>query len=608
MTAYQAPLDDMRFVLNELVDLDGVSKLPGLGDATPDVVDAILEEAGKLAAEVLAPLNKSGDEEGCVLENGVVTTPKGFPEAYAKFIEGGWNGVPFDPEYGGMGLPYLVTAATFEIWQGANMAFAICPTLTQAAVELLEIHGSGELKGVFMAKLVSGEWTGTMNLTEPQAGSDLSKVRTQTARDGENAGHYRITGQKIFITHGEHDLTENIIHMVLARSPDGPEGIKGLSLFVVPKFLIKDDGSLGARNDIRCLSLEHKMGINGSPTCVMSFGEGGGVDGGGGAVGYLLGEENRGIEYMFTMMNNARLAIGVEGVGVAERAYQHARDYAAERVQSRAIGGAGSSDSVTIDHHPDVRRMLLSMRVQTEAMRALALYAAAQLDAAKRHPDEARRKDAQARVDLLIPVVKAWSTDTAIDVTNTGIQVLGGAGYIEESGAAQYLRDVRITAIYEGTNGIQALDLVGRKVARDRGAAVQALIADMRTTVPAGQDGDDMGVIRDALSDGIDALSEATDWIVETFPEAPEAAAAGAVPYLKLMGIVAGGWLMARAARTAAKRLEKGDDSPFYPEKMVSARFYADHILVQAPALAATVTRGWAAVGRFRDGGSDNMG
>ena len=607
MTVYQAPLDDMRFVLNELADLDGVSKLPGLGDATPDVVDAILEEAGKLAAEVLAPLNKSGDEEGCVLENGVVTTPKGFPEAYAKFIEGGWNGVPFDPEYGGMGLPYLVTAATFEIWQGANMAFAICPTLTQAAVELLEIHGSGELKGVFMAKLVSGEWTGTMNLTEPQAGSDLSKVRTQAARDGENAGHYRITGQKIFITHGEHDLTENIIHMVLARSPDGPEGIKGLSLFVVPKFLIKDDGSLGARNDIRCLSLEHKMGINGSPTCVMSFGEGGGVDGGGGAVGYLLGEENRGIEYMFTMMNNARLAIGVEGVGVAERAYQHARDYAAERVQSRATG-SDDPGSVTIDHHPDVRRMLLSMRAQTEAMRALALYAAAQLDAAKRHPDEARRKDAQARVDLLIPVVKAWSTDTAIDVANTGIQVLGGAGYIEESGAAQYLRDVRITAIYEGTNGIQALDLVGRKVARDRGAAVQALIADMRTTVPAGQDGDDMGVIRDALSDGIDALSEATDWIVETFPEAPEAAAAGAVPYLKLMGIVAGGWLMARAARTAAKRLEKGDDSPFYPEKMVSARFYADHILVQAPALAATVTRGWAAVGRFRDGGSDNMG
>ncbi len=614
MTAYQAPLDDLRFVLNELTDLDGVSKLPGLGDATPDVVDAILEEAGKLAADVLAPLNKTGDEEGCVLENGAVTTPKGFPEAYAKFIEGGWNGVPFDPEYGGMGLPYLVTAATFEIWQGANMAFAICPTLTQAAVELLEIHGSDELKGIFMEKLVSGEWTGTMNLTEPQAGSDLSKVRTRAARDdkdgeaGKDGGRYRITGQKIFITHGEHDLTQNIIHMVLARTPDGPEGIKGLSLFVVPKFLITDDGALGGRNDVRCLSLEHKMGINASPTCVMAFGEGGGIDGGGGAVGYLLGEENRGIEYMFTMMNNARLAIGVEGVGVAERAYQHARNYAAERVQSRAIGApdSGSPDSVTIDHHPDVRRMLLSMRAQTEAMRALALYAAAQLDAAKRHPDEAERKEKQARVDLLIPVVKAWSTDTAIDVANTGIQVLGGAGYIEESGAAQYLRDVRVTAIYEGTNGIQALDLVGRKVARDKGAAVHALIADMRTldAVPAGQGGDDMGVIRDALGDGIDALSEATGWIVETYPEDTEAAAAGAVPYLKLMGIVAGGWLMARAAQSAGKRMEKGDDSPFYSEKMVSARFYADHILIQAPALAATVTRGWAAVGRFRDGGS----
>ena len=606
MTAYRAPLDDLRFVLNELADLDGVSKLPGLGDATPDVVDAILGEAGKLAAGVLAPLNKTGDEEGCVLENGVVTTPKGFPEAYAKFIEGGWNGVPFDPEYGGMGLPYLVTAATFEIWQGANMAFAICPTLTQAAVELLEIHGSDELKGVFMAKLVSGEWTGTMNLTEPQAGSDLSKVRTQAARDGvddedgKDGGRYRITGQKIFITHGEHDLTENIIHMVLARTPDGPEGIKGLSLFVVPKFLIKDDGSLSVRNDVRCLSLEHKMGINASPTCVMAFGEGG-VDGG--AVGYLLGEENRGIEYMFTMMNNARLAIGVEGVGVAERAYQHARDYAAERVQSRATG-SDDPGSVTIDHHPDVRRMLLCMRAQTEATRALALYAAAQLDAAKRHPDEAERMKRQARVDLLIPVVKAWSTDTAIDVANTGIQVLGGPGYIEESGAAQYLRDVRVAAIYEGTNGIQALDLVGRKIARDRAAAAHALIADMRT-LDAGQ-GDDLGVIRDALGDGIDALSEATDWIVETYPEAPEAVAAGAVPYLKLMGIVAGGWLMARATLAAGKRLEKGDDGegggrkgPFYSEKMVSARFYADHILIQAPALAATVTRGWAAVGRF---------
>jgi len=612
MTAYQAPLDDMRFVLSELADLDGVSKLPGLEDATPDLIGQVLEEAGKLASDVLAPINASGDREGCVLENGAVRTPKGFPEAYAKFIEGGWNGVPFDPEYGGMGLPYLVASATFEIWQGANMAFAICPTLTQAAVELLAIHGSDGLKATFMEKLVSGKWTGTMNLTEPQAGSDLSRVRTRAARDAgadKGGGPYRITGQKIFITHGEHDFTENIIHMVLARSPDGPEGIKGLSLFVVPKFLIKEDGALGERNDIRCLSLEHKMGINASPTCVMAFGEGG-VDGG--AVGYLLGEENRGIEYMFTMMNNARLAIGVEAVGVAERAYQHARDYAAERVQSRAVG-SDDPGPVSIDHHPDVRRMLLSMRAQTEAMRALALYAAAALDAAKRHPDEDGRKEKQALVDLLIPVVKAWCTDTGIDVANTGIQVLGGAGYIEESGAAQYLRDIRISAIYEGTNGIQALDLIGRKVARDRGAAAQALIAGMRALDAelksglkaglAGKSGDDLGVLRDALSKGVDALSEATGWIVETYPETPEAAAAGAVPYLKLMGIVTGGWLMARAALAAGNRLDNGDDSPFYPEKMISARFYADHILIQAPALAATVTRGWDSVGRYHGGG-----
>ena len=605
MTEIAAPLADIRFALAAQGGLDTVLALPGCEALSGELIDAILEQAARFATEVLAPLNQPGDRQGSRLVDGVVVTPDGFRQAYADFAAGGWVGLTAAPEFGGQGLPHLLAAAVSEIWSSANMAFSLCPMLSQSAIFALTIHGGDRLRRLYLDKLVSGQWTGTMDLTESHAGSDVGALKTKALPDGD---HYRIVGEKIFITYGDHDLAENILHMVLARTPGAPAGVRGISLFLVPKFLVDDDGVPGALNDLRCVSLEHKMGINGSPTWVMSFGEGGGVDGGGGAVGYLLGEENWGIEYMFTMMNNARLAIGVEGVGVAERAYQHARDYAAERVQSRAIGGADSSDSVTIDNHPDVRRMLLSMRVQTEAMRALALYAAAQLDAAKRHPDEAQRKDAQARVDLLIPVVKAWSTDTAIDVTNTGIQVLGGAGYIEESGAAQYLRDVRITAIYEGTNGIQALDLVGRKVARDRGAAVQALIADMRTTVPAGQDGDDMGVIRDALSDGIDAWSEATDWIVETCPEAPEVAAAGAVPYLKLMGIVAGGWLMARAARTAAKRLEKGDDSPFYPEKMVSARFYADHILVQAPALAATVTRGWTAVGRFRDGGSDNMG
>ncbi len=592
MTVYQAPLDDIRFVLNELAGLDGISKLPGYGEATPDLVDTILKEAGKLAAEVLAPLNKTGDAEGCVLENGAVRTPKGFPEAYATFIEGGWNGLPFDPEYGGMGLPYLVSAAAFEIWQAANMAFAICPTLTQAAVELLTIHGSDELKAVFMEKLVSGAWSGTMDLTEPQAGSDLSRVRTKAVKDG-GGDSYRITGHKIFITHGDQDLTENIIHMVLARTPDGAEGIKGLSLFVVPKFLVNDDGGLGARNDLRCVSLERKLGIHASPTCAMSFGDGDG------AVGYLLGEENRGIEYMFTMMNNARLAIGVQGVGVAERAYQNARAYAADRVQG------GGRDPVTIDHHPDVRRMLLSMRAQTEAIRALAYYAAAALDTARRHPDAAVRQRKQALVDLLIPVVKAWSTDTGIDVANTGIQVLGGAGYIEESGAPQFLRDVRIAAIYEGTNGIQAQDLAGRKVARDQGAAAKALIAEMQALDSdlGKKPGDDLEVIRSALVDAVAALSEATGWIVETHPENPEAVAAGAVCYLRLFGIAAGGWLMARAAVAAENHLSQGAEESFFTGKMVSARFFADHFLIQAPSLAATVTRGWSAVGRYEAGG-----
>jgi len=598
MTAYQAPLDDMRFVLSELAGLGDVAALPGFEDATPDLIDAILKEAGKLAGDVLAPLNVVGDREGCVLENGAVRTPRGFAEAYAQFIEGGWNGVPFDPEYGGMGLPQLVAGATFEIWQGANMGFAICPTLTQAAVELLSTHGSDELRATYMEKLVSGEWTGTMNLTEAQAGSDLSKVRTRAVRDGD---HYRITGQKIFITYGEHDFTDNLIHMVLARSPDGPDGVKGLSLYVVPKFLVQDDGRLGDRNDLRCLSLEHKMGIHASPTCVLSFGEAGD-----GAVGYLVGEENHGLKYMFTMMNNARLAIGIEGVGVAEHAYQHARAYATQRVQGEVTDPDGAPFPATIDHHPDVRRMLLSMRAGTEATRALAFYTGGVLDMARRHPDQDVRAGKQALVDLLIPVVKAWCTDTAFDVASTAMQVLGGAGYIEESGAPQFLRDVRITAIYEGTNGIQALDLVGRKVARDGGAAAQALISDMRALDGdlAAQSGvEDLEVIRTTLKKAVEALDEATRWIVETHPQSPQTVAASAAPYLKLMATTAGGWLMGRAALAAHRRLEDGEDSPFLREKMSSSRFFADQTLIQAPALAATVTRGWAAVMRTGENG-----
>jgi alkylation response protein AidB-like acyl-CoA dehydrogenase len=592
----------MRFVLNELAGLGDVAALPEFEDATPDLIDAILSEAARLAGDVMAPLNVVGDREGCVLENGVVRTPEGFAGAYAQFIEGGWNGVPFDPEYGGMGLPMLVAGATFELWQGANMGFAICPTLTQAAVELLSRHGSDELRAVYMEKLVSGAWTGTMNLTEAQAGSDLGQVRTQAVRDGD---HYRITGQKVFITYGEHDFTDNIIHMVLARSPDGVDGVKGLSLYVVPKFLVRGDGTLGDRNDIRCLSLEHKLGIHASPTCVLAFGEAG--DGnGGGAVGYLVGEENHGLEYMFTMMNCARLAIGIEGVGVAEHAYQHARAYAAERVQGQVIDTQGVRVPATIDRHPDVRRMLLSMRAGTEATRALAYYTGGVLDMARRHPEQDVRDAKQALVDMLIPLVKAWCTDTAIDTANTAVQVLGGAGYIEESGVPQFLRDVRITAIYEGTNGIQALDLVGRKVARDDGAAADALISDMRALDGdlAGHSGnEDLDVIRDTLQKAVGSLDDATRWIVETHAQNPQAVAAGAAPYLKLMATTVAGWLMGRAALAAHRRLTGGEDSPFLREKMISCRFFADHILNQAPSLAATVTRGWAAVLRTNENG-----
>ena len=454
MIPYSAPIQDMRFVLNEVVGMDRITSLPGYADATPDMVDAILDEAGKLASNVLAPINFSGDQEGAVLENGVVRTPKGFREAYRQYQEGGWNSVPFDPEHGGQGLPWTLAMAVQEMWQAANMSFALCPMLNQGAVEALTEHGSDALKEIYLGKLISGEWTGTMNLTEPQAGSDLAAIRTRAVRED---GHYRISGQKIYITYGEHDFTENIIHMVLARLNDAPPGIKGISLFVVPKFLVNPDGSLGERNDLRCVSLEHKLGIHASPTAVMAFGDNDG------AIGYLVGEENRGIEYMFTMMNNARMGVGLQGVAISERAYQQARDYARTRVQSRDMTDA-KGEPVSIVRHPDVRRMLMTMRAQTEAARALTYYAVAALDVAKKHADPAEAAKGQAMADLLTPVVKAWCTDLGVENASTGIQIHGGMGFIEETGAAQYLRDVRITPIYEGTNGIQAIDLVLRKM------------------------------------------------------------------------------------------------------------------------------------------------
>jgi alkylation response protein AidB-like acyl-CoA dehydrogenase len=593
MTTYTAPVDDMRFVINELAGLGSVGALPGMEDVTADLVDAILEEAGKFGAEVLAPLNEVGDKQGCTLENGVVRMPDGFGDAYTQFIDMGWNGVPFDPEHGGQGLPWLVSTAVSEIWDSANMAFALCPVLSQGAVELLSRHGSAELQAMYLPKLVTGEWNGTMDLTESQAGSDLASVRTRAVKDGD---HYRITGQKIFITYGEHDMTPNVIHMVLARTPDAPPGVRGISLFVVPKFLVNADGSLGDRNDLRCVAIEHKLGINASPTAALSYGDDGG------AIGALVGEENRGLEYMFTMMNNARLAVGLQGVAVAERAYQQARDYAMERVQGRGADGDGN---ITIVHHADVRRMLLSMKAQTEAMRVLAYFVAGHLDMAKRHPDDGARRESQALVNLLIPVVKAWSTDTAIEVTSTGIQVHGGMGYIEETGAAQHLRDARITTIYEGTNGIQAADLVGRKVGRENGVTAKAFIARMRDldSELAAAGGDDMVAIRNRLGAGLDALEGATDWLVETWGSDPEAVAAGAVHYTRLLGIVAGGWLMGRAALIAtAKDANGGDGDPkFFAGKVVSARFFADQVLVQAPALATTMTEGAAAVAALED-------
>ena len=589
MTVYAAPLDDMRFALRHLAGLDEVAALPGFEETSPDLVDAILDEAARFGAQVLAPLNPVGDRAGCAFENGVVRTPPGFKDAYAQFVAGGWNGVPFDPEYGGQGLPWLVSTAISEIWDSANMAFGLCPLLTQGAVELISAHGSAEQKARYLPKLVSGEWNGTMNLTETQAGSDLAAVRTRAVRDGDR---WRIKGQKIFITYGEHDMTENIVHLVLARTPDAPPGVKGISLFAVPKFRIEADGRPGPRNDARCVSIEHKLGINGSPTAVMAYGDDDG------AVGEMIGEENRGIEYMFTMMNNARLAVGLEGVGVAERAYQQALHYARERRQGRALGSK-DEDSVAIVRHPDVMRMLLSMKAQTQAVRALAYFTAAGLDVAKRHPDAAERKRRQALLDLLIPVTKAFSSDTGIEVASLGIQVHGGMGYIEETGAAQHWRDARIAAIYEGTNGIQAMDLIGRKVARDRGETALAFAATVRDLDAelVNADGGKFAAMRENLAAAVAAFEKSTRWVAETFTKNPVPPAAGAVRYLRLLGVLAGGWLMARGALRARALLAQGDDDrDFLEGKIVCARFYSDQVLVEAPGLARGVTDGWGAV------------
>ena len=588
MSQYVAPLKDMQFAIRELAGLSEVSALPGHAEVNAELADAVLGEAAKFAQEVLDPLNREGDKQGSRLADGKVVTPKGFKEAYRKFVEAGWNGLGAQAELGGQGLPHLIAMPVQEMWNSASMAFCLAPMLTSGVIEALRIHGTQEQKRVYAAKLTAGEWCGTMNLTEPQAGSDLAAVRTRAVPEGD---HYRIKGTKIFITWGEHDMAENIVHLVLARTPDAPEGVKGISLFIVPKFLPRPDGTPGERNDVRCVSIEHKMGIHASPTCVLAYGDDKG------AIGYLVGEENRGLEYMFTMMNHARLGVGLEGVALGERAYQHALEYAKTRVQGREIGQR-SGDRVTIIHHPDVRRMLMSMRAQTEAMRALAYYTAATLDKAKHHPDPAEQRRNQALLDLLTPVVKGWSTEQGVEIASTGIQIHGGMGFVEETGAAQYLRDARITTIYEGTTGIQANDLIGRKVAFEKGATALAVIEAMRALdAQLATEGEGAVSVRANLKEGVDNLEAATRWLVETYAKDPKAASGVAVPYLKLFGTVAGGWMMARAALVAqAKLKDPGADRDFLEAKLATARFYCEHELPRAIPLAREVTRGAASV------------
>ncbi len=577
---YQAPVEDILFALRTaagLPELIAHGVYDGLDEET---VRAVIEEAGKLGAEVLLPLSKTGDKHGATLKDGSVTAAPGWKEAYAQFREGGWNALPCPEEYGGQGLPSLVSTATTEIWNSANMAFGLCPLLTQGAIDALEAVGSDELKRLYLPRMVSGEWTGTMNLTEPQAGSDLAAVAAKATRQAD--GTYRIHGTKMFITYGDHELTDNIIHMVLARLPDAPPGTKGISLFLVPKYLLNADGSPGARNDITVAGLEHKLGIHGSPTCVMQFGDKEG------ATGYLVGEENRGLAAMFIMMNAARLAVGVQGVAVAERATQLAMAYARERRQGRAAGPKAAQMSPIIEH-PDVRRMLLTMRALTQAARAICLVTAREADLSRRAATEAERKAAAGRTALLTPIAKAFSTDIGCEVASLGIQVHGGMGFIEETGAAQHYRDARILPIYEGTNGIQAIDLATRKLTLDGGEVVKAYIQELGRVAAeadtANHDG--FGAMGRRLTDAVNALSEASLWMAKQLHENPNAALAGATPYLRLFGIAAGGCYLAKGALAAAR------DGASAPAGTIAlARFFAETIATQAPALLATITEG----------------
>ncbi len=583
MSNYIAPSKDISFVLNELAGLNELNHLPAFEEATPDLVEAVVEEAARLANEVLSPLNKTGDEVGTKVVDKKVIPVDGFAEIYSAFKEGGWPALPFSSLRGGQGLPELIGTATNEIWQAANMSFALCPMLTEGAAVAIDAHASEQLKDIYLPNMISGEWTGTMNLTEPQAGSDLAAVKTRAEPQGD---HYLITGQKIFITWGDQDFTDNIIHLVLARLPDAPKGIKGISLFIVPKYLVNNDGSLGDRNDVYPVSVEHKLGINASPTCIMSYGDNGG------ATGYLVGEPHSGINCMFTMMNHARLAVGVQGLSISERAYQQARDYARDRTQGQALGQEGR---VTIIHHPDVRRMLMLMKSGIEAMRGLCYVTAASLDYIH-HADSNEVKEEQAaRFALLTPVVKAWCTELAQELSSLGVQIHGGMGFIEETGAAQHFRDARITTIYEGTTGIQAQDLVGRKVIRDSGKSIQALLEEMREveTELATLNSEKLNTFNNHYSTAIQALEKATHWLLENYQTDANAPGSVAVNFMMLMGTVCGGWQMGRAALVASNKIKSGDeDLEFYQAKIITAQFYAEHFLPRSATYLASVIAG----------------
>ncbi len=578
MSEYVAPVEDLRFVIN---DVAGLGSLSERNETTPELVDQILGEAGRFSGEVLAPLNRQGDIEGSRLENGVVRVPEGFSDAYRNFSEGGWGSVSAPKEWGGQGLPLVISTGLNEIWQSANMGLANCMMLTQGAVELLATHGTEEQKQKYLPKLVSGEWSGTMNLTEPHAGSDVGRLTTRAVPAN---GGWHLHGSKIFITFGDHDMSENIVHLVLGRLPDAPEGVRGISLFVVPKRKIEPDGTPGEHNDVRVASLEHKLGQMASPTCVLLYGNNSGAE------AELVGEPHGGLRAMFTMMNHARLNVGIQGVAIAERAYQQARNYAKERVQGFPIENPGEG-AVPIIRHPDVRRMVMDMRARTEAIRALAIVLAGALDRGKGDLEEKDRAEATSLAEVLTPIVKGWCTDEGVAVTSTGIQVHGGMGYIEETGASQHYRDARILPIYEGTNGIQALDLLRRKLPMEDGHAFASFVGTIKATarelVEAG--GDDLPVIGGKLQEAAKTLDETGQWLAKTFVDDPRKAAAGATPFLEMAGVTAGSWVMGRAALCASQRLASGEDSPFLTAKIKTARYFADMHLPRTAALAGPV-------------------